>query len=58
MENNMDWHELVEIVSQGQRALTQIENVKAIVRNKKYDSDAIEAISAILGIKEKENEDA
>lgn len=58
MENNMDWRELVEIVSQGQRALTQIENVKAIVRNKKYDSDAIEAISAILNIKKEEKEDA
>lgn len=57
MENNMDWHELVEIVSQGQRALTQIEGIKAIIRNKKYDYDAILAISAILGFKE-ENADA
>ena len=58
MEANWDWRELIEIVAQGQRAMTQIESIKAIIRHKKYDSDTVEAISAILGIKEKENEDA
>lgn len=49
MEN---WREIIEMVAQGQRAMTQIEAVKRVVDEKpiKYDSDRINAVRAILGI--------
>lgn len=55
---SLDIREFVDIVSQGQRALTKIESIKAIIRHKKYDSDAVEAISAILCIEEGADKDA
>lgn len=54
METN--WREIIDMVANGQRAMTQIEAIRAIVDGMKYDSEKLAAIRAILGIKEAEKD--
>lgn len=48
MEANWDWRELIEIVAQGQRAMTKLNAIKSVLKNIYNETEAINAVKAIL----------
>ena len=56
METN--WREIIDMVANGQRAMTRIDAIRAIMAGMDYDHEKIEAISVILGIKKEAKENA
>lgn len=53
-----DWREIINMVANGQQAMTRIEAIKAIMVGMEYDHEKIEAVSAVLGIKKEVKENA